>query len=176
MSTGAVTATDVDYTQGGVRDMTLDTAGRLRVNIGTSISLAGTVTVIGEGAAGTPAGGVLTVQGAPGATPIPITPATSVPTAPTASAIAVGGAATTLATGPWQGGFVQNPLTAGDQNIAAAEVVYLNLVTAATAVGRGTNIALQPGDSFILPPVGAGVNLSAIAATTGHALSVELFV
>ena len=96
------------------------------------------------------------------------------PAASTASAIVTGGSATTLITGPVKGCFVTNPLTASDQNIAAAEVAYVNIVTTATANGRGTNAALQPGQTFTCPP-GMTTNLSAIAATTSHAFSVVVW-
>lgn len=96
------------------------------------------------------------------------------PTAATATAVSNGGTATTIYAGSWQTLFVQNPLTAGDQNIAAAEALYVNAVTTATANGRGSNILLNPGDSFLF---GAATGtLSMIAATTAHAVSVEVFV
>lgn len=97
--------------------------------------------------------------------------APTTPTGGTASAIVTGGAATTLITGPIHGCYITNGLTATDQNIAAAEVAYVNPVTTATAAGRGTNSALQPGQSWNCPP-GMTTNVSAIAATTAHALTV----
>jgi hypothetical protein len=132
--------------------------------------------VDGQGTAGAPAGGVVSVQGVSGGQAVPVLQATSVPTAATATAITTGGTATVIATGPWKGGWIKNPLSATDQNISAAENAYVNMVTTATANGRGSNLALYPGDSLILPPVSSGVTLSAIAATTGHAFSVEIFV
>lgn len=98
-------------------------------------------------------------------------PPAATPTAGTASAIVTGGTAVTLITGPVNGCYVTNPLAATDQNIAAAEVAYVNPVTTATSNGRGTNSTLQPGDTFICP-AGMTTNLSAIAATTAHALTV----
>lgn len=135
----------------------------------------------GIGTAGTPSGGVVSVQGVAGGTAQPVSgtvtanPGASVPTAATATSIAAGGTATTLATAPWKSLFIQNPLSLGDQNIAAAETLYINLVTTATANGRGSNILLAPGDSFVVPAMASG-NLSAIAATTAHAVSIEVFV
>lgn len=99
--------------------------------------------------------------------PIPL----STPAAATASAIVTGGSATTLVTGPVNGCYITNPLTLTDQNIAAAEVAYVNPVTTATANGRGTNAALQPGQTFYCVP-GQTTNVSAIAATTAHAFNV----
>lgn len=96
----------------------------------------------------------------------------STPAAATASAIVTGGAATTLVTGPVNGCWITNPITATDQNIATAEVAYVNAVTTATANGRGTNVRLDPGQTFRCVP-GQTTNVSAIAATTSHAFSVS---
>jgi hypothetical protein len=134
-----------------------------------------TTTIAGSapGTAGTPSANVVTVQGAASMTKLLVTPdaATSTPAAATASAIVTGGTAVTLITGPVNGCYVTNPLTLADENIAAAEVAYVNPVTTATANGRGTNSALQPGQTFTCPP-GMTTNLSAIAATTAHAFNV----
>jgi hypothetical protein len=141
----------------------------------------GTTTVVGEGTAGSPAGGVLSVQGVSGGTAQPVSgtvtvlQATATPSAATASSITTGGTATTLASGPWKALFITNPLSASDQNISTAEALYINFVTTATANGRGSNILLNPGDSFTAPGVAAGVTLSAIAATTGHSVSIEVW-
>jgi hypothetical protein len=69
------------------------------------------------------------------------------------------------------GCYITNPLAASDQNISTAEVAYVNPVTTATANGRGTNSALQPGQSFTCVP-GQTTSVSAIAATSGHAFNV----
>lgn len=179
----------------GVAGMTpVSTSGTTTLATGSTLALsAGSANighVDGEGTAGTAAGGVLTVQGQAGMVALKVdgsavtqpisgsvtaTPPTVTPTAATASAITTGGTATVLATAPWKGGFVQNPLLASDQNIITAEVIYLNLVTTATANGRGSNVCLQLGDVFLLPPMASGT-LSAIAATTAHAVSIEVFV
>lgn len=98
-------------------------------------------------------------------------PVSTTPTGATASTIAAGGAANILVTGPVKGCYIVNPVTAADENIAAAETVYLNPVTTATANGRGTNSAIVPGQSFSCVP-GQTTNVSGIAATTGHALNV----
>jgi hypothetical protein len=98
------------------------------------------------------------------------------PSAATASAIVSGGNATTFVTGPVNGGYICNPLLATDQNIATAETLYLNPVTTATANGRGTNSALAPGaPCYTVPPLKAGSNISAIAATTLHAANVVVW-
>lgn len=59
------------------------------------LSLAQTAPVQGTGSAGTPAGGILTVQGAPSATPIPSTSDPCGSAAKSSVAISVGTAATT---------------------------------------------------------------------------------
>jgi len=93
------------------------------------------------------------------------------PTAGAASAIVTGGTAVTLVTGPVNGCYIVNPLTATDQNIATAEVAYINPVTTATTTGRGTTTTLQPGQSWSCV-AGQFTNVSANAATSGHAFVV----
>ena len=85
--------------------------------------------------------------------------------------LTTGGTAQNIVVAPMQGCYVTNPLTASDQGIGSAEVVYVNPNTTATANGYGGNSALQPGQSYSCPP-GDQTNLSAIAATSGHRLSV----
>lgn len=116
---------------------------------------------VGSGSGGTPAA-------------VATSPAATTPAAGTASAIVTGGAATTLVTGPVKGCYIVNPLTATEQNIAAAEVAQINAVTTAVATGRGTNATLQPGQSFSCVP-GQTTNVSAIAATTAHAFTVVVW-
>jgi hypothetical protein len=50
------------------------------------------------------------------------------------------------------GGYIVNPLTAADQGLAAAEVLYVNQVQGADVVANGTTIALQPGQSYTVIP------------------------
>ena len=104
-----------------------------------------------------------------------VSPPPNSPGAGSASAIVTGGVAVTLITAPVNGGYIVNPLVALDQNIATAEVAYINPVTTATAVGNGTNVALQPGQIWYCPPGLAGSNVSAIAATAGHAFTVVVW-
>ena len=101
-------------------------------------------------------------------------PAPATPKAATASAIVAGGAATTLVTGPVNGCWIVNPLSATDQAIATAETAVVNGVTTAAAPGNSTNVTLQPGQSWGCTP-GQTTNVSAIAATTGHAFAVEVW-
>lgn len=98
-------------------------------------------------------------------------PAATTPTAGTASAIVTGGTAVTLITGPVNGCYIVNPLSAADQNIATAEIAYINPVGAATVTGRGTTATLQPGQNFTCPP-GMTTNVSVNAATSAHAFTV----
>ena len=77
----------------------------------------------------------------------------------------------TLITGPVYGCIIGNPKSATDQGIATAEVAQLNNVTTAATPGNGTNITLQPGDTWTCPP-GQTTNVSANAATTGHSFTV----
>jgi hypothetical protein len=124
----------------------------------------------GLGTFGAPTGGVVSVQGS--TTGLPVIQAGVTPAAGTNAVITTGGTAVTLVTGPVNGGYICNPLTASDQNISTAEVAYVNPVTTATANGRGTNSALQPGQCFTVPPLKTGSNVSGIAATSSHALNV----
>jgi hypothetical protein len=125
----------------------------------------------GLGTAGAPAGGILTVQGVAGGQALPIAHAPVTPGAAANFVITSGGTAINLITGPVNGCYISNPLAASDQNIATAEVAYVNPVTTAAANGRGTNSALQPGQSWTCPP-GMTTSVSGIAATSGHALNV----
>jgi hypothetical protein len=98
-------------------------------------------------------------------------PTAITPRAGTTSSIVTGGVAVTLITGPVYGCIVENPKSATDQGIATAEVAQLNNVTTATTLGNGTNITLQPGDTWSCPP-GQTTNVSGIAGTAGHAFYV----
>jgi hypothetical protein len=50
------------------------------------------------------------------------------------------------------GGYIVNPLTAADQGIGTAEVLYVNQVGPCDTVANGTTIALQPGQSYTVIP------------------------
>lgn len=65
------------------------------------------------------------------------------------------------------GGYVTNPLLATDQGISTAEVLYINIVAAATLASNGTTVALQPGQSFTLP-AGQNSATSVNAVSSGH--------
>lgn len=98
-------------------------------------------------------------------------PTATTPAAGTASAIVTNATAVTMVTGPVSGCYITNPLSAADQNIATAEVGYVNPVTTATVTGRGTTVTLQPGQTFSCVP-GQTTNVSVNAATQPHAFTV----
>lgn len=50
------------------------------------------------------------------------------------------------------GGYIVNPLLAGDQGLASAEVLYVNQVQPASTTANGTTIGLQPGQSYTVIP------------------------
>lgn len=92
----------------------------------------------------------------------------------TNSSIAVGGTSITVAPANPNGGFILNPLSATDQGLSVAEVLYINPVTSAGLVGNGTTFALQPGQVWEIIP-GQTTPTSANAASTGHAFSVVIY-
>lgn len=95
-------------------------------------------------------------------------------TSATASTIVTGGTAVTAITGPVNGCAGNNPITAAGQNIATAEVLYINFVGAATTTEGGNVFAVQPGQPFTCPG-GITGNLSAVAATSGHKFSLSVW-
>ena len=98
-------------------------------------------------------------------------PGAATPVVGNATAIVTGGTALNIITGPINGCYITNPLSAADENIATAENAYLNPVTTATTAGRGSTVTLAPGQSYNCVP-GQTTNLSFVAATTAHALTV----
>jgi hypothetical protein len=50
------------------------------------------------------------------------------------------------------GGYIVNPLVAGDQGLANSEPLYVNQVGTSTLIANGTTIALQPGQSYTVIP------------------------
>lgn len=92
------------------------------------------------------------------------------PVAPRACAlftVTTGTTAVSPITGPVNGGYILNPLSATDQGIGAAEVLYVDPVATATTTGNGTNNTLQPGQVYNLVP-GSNQTVSVNAATSGH--------
>jgi|SRR5215471_17349970 len=72
----------------------------------------------------------------------------------------------TNAIGPnMSGGYIVNPLTAADQGLASAEVLYVNQVGAADTQANGTTIALQPGQSYtVIPNTTSPVSVASASA------------
>lgn len=100
------------------------------------------------------------------------------PAAATASTVAVAGTAVTFIIGPINGGYVTNPANAARQGIVTAEPGYIDLVGtpgSTEAAANGTTSALDPGQTFALPPLEAGVTVKVNAATAGHKFSVEVW-
>jgi hypothetical protein len=50
------------------------------------------------------------------------------------------------------GGYIVNPISAADQGLAAAEVLFVNQVGPSNTQANGTTIALQPGQSYTVIP------------------------
>lgn len=102
--------------------------------------------------------------------PITITPAHYTPAALTTNAVATGGTPVTAASGPLNGGWIENPTT-------ATENLYIDMVgtpasTDADAAGTTTTVVV-PGQIFTIPAIATGVNVKINAATSGHKFSGE---
>lgn len=89
--------------------------------------------------------------------------------ATSASVIAVGGQAVTLMYGPILGGLIVNPADATDQGISLVEVLYVDLFGPAGTATSATTVAVQPGQSYAVPPTTGNVSVN--AATSGHRFS-----
>ena len=86
--------------------------------------------------------------------------------------LTTGSAAQVIVTAHVNGCYVTNPLTATGQGIGSAEVVDVNPTGTATLNGGNTgNSELQPGQTYTCP-ANMATDLSAVAATSGHKLSV----
>jgi hypothetical protein len=99
------------------------------------------------------------------------------PAAGTVSQVTTGGTAVTVISGPCNGAFITNPANAARQGgIAAAEPIYVDMVAtpgSTDAAANGTTTAIDPGQSFTVPPLASGVNVKVNAATSLHKFSVE---
>lgn len=89
--------------------------------------------------------------------------------------VATGDTPVTVFPGGIDGGFLQNPMQAADQNIGAAEDIVVNPVGNAVAPGvaggvNGTNFRIGPGGSWSAIP-GQTTPTSVNAATSGHKFS-----
>ena len=94
----------------------------------------------------------------------------------TTSTVATGGTAVSAVTGPAVGCYIFNGSTATEQNIATAEVLYVDPVTTATTTAGGSNVAMVPGQNWSCPgSVGPGRVISINAATSGHKVTVVVW-
>jgi len=99
-------------------------------------------------------------------TPNPVTPR-----ACTNTAIATGGTAVTVVSGPVNGAFVYNPPNAASQGIGAAENLYIDMVGtpgSTDAAGNGTTATIVPGQNYQIPMLAPNVLVKMNAATSGH--------
>jgi hypothetical protein len=90
------------------------------------------------------------------------------------SVVAAGGTAVTAVGPNPNGGYIQNPASAADQGVAAAEPLYINPVTTAGVAGYGTTFALAPGETWFVIP-GQTTSTSVNAASSGHRFTVVVF-
>lgn len=81
--------------------------------------------------------------------------------------VTTGGTAVSIGSPPFNGCYVYNPLSAGDQGIGTAEVLYVNPAGVAAAAGFNQTVALQPGQTWNGIP-GSTLPISVNAATSGH--------
>lgn len=114
------------------------------------------------------------------AIPVWVTPGPSgagfTPRAGTVSVVTTGGTAVTAIAGPINGGYILNPPNAASQGISAAENLYVDMVSApgstdATANGT-TTLVPAGGNPFVIPAIGAGVNVQVNAASNGHKFTI----
>ncbi len=85
--------------------------------------------------------------------------------------ISTGGSSVVAITNSPNGGYITNPLSATDQGISVAEVLYVDPVGSATMLhGNGTTFALQPGQTWSVIP-GQTTPTFVNAASTGHKFS-----
>lgn len=155
----AVTTAAPTYTTGTTQPVSCTTAGGTRTD---DASINGVTKAVGAGASNTGTPRVIL------STDSAVTPIAVTPVAATAHAITTGGTAVTFVTGPVKGCYITNPLTLTDENIGAAEPLYVNPVTTATTSSlNGSSVALAPGQSFYCP-AGQTTNISANALTSSH--------
>lgn len=93
---------------------------------------------------------------------LPVTPSPGL-----ISTIPNGGTAVGVLPANINGGFITNPLSAGDQGLSQAEPLYINPIGNATLTARGSTFALQPGQTWYAIP-GQSTPTTANAASSGH--------
>jgi hypothetical protein len=95
-----------------------------------------------------------------------------------ASAVASGGTALVAVSGPISGGFITNPALAADQGLGQPEALYADCVNppgSSPGAGNNTTVALQPGETFVLPPLADGQPCWVNAASSGHLFTIEVW-
>ena len=76
-----------------------------------------------------------------------------------------GGNVTAIPSNP-NGGFIINPLSATDQGLAVAEVLYVDPINNAGLVAFGTTFALQPGQRWdLIPGQTSATSVNALSAS-----------
>lgn len=90
------------------------------------------------------------------------------PIAGNASIVTTGGTSVLAILANPNGGYITNPVTATDQGIGTAEVLYVDPVGSAGMLqGNGTVFAIQPGQSWTVIP-GQTTPTYVNATTSGH--------
>ena len=102
------------------------------------------------------------------------------PTALLVTKVTTGGTAVIVVTGPCNGGWLQNGLNATRQGIGATEPFYVDMVgtpgsTDAAAAAQPTTQPIDPGQTFTIPALAAGVNVKVNAATANHVITGEVW-
>ena len=139
---GAVTTAAPAYTTGQMSALSLTTVGNLRVD-GSSV----TQPVTGTGTAGTPASGVVTVQGIAGGTAIPVSGSLTIDKSTTGTMTAVNAATTSTALLAANA----NRLSATFYN-NSSNTLYLGLSSTAVTTSLFT-IRILPNSYYELPSV-----------------------
>lgn len=85
--------------------------------------------------------------------------------------VTIGGSPVTVMSGPLAGGIIVNPRSAADQGIGVVEPLYVDIVSPSVIGATITNVPVQPGSAFFVPPLAIGSLVSVNAATSGHAFS-----
>jgi hypothetical protein len=100
----------------------------------------------------------------------------SVTPAPGTNAVTVAPAVPVQAAPPnINGGYIVNPLSAGDQGLATAETLYVDPVSPAPGLeANGTTVALLPGQSFDLIP-GTTLPTTVVTPSGGHMFTVVIY-
>ena len=85
---------------------------------------------------------------------------------PSAQTSTTAGVPVTAIAANMSGGYIVNPLTAADQGLTTAEVLYVNQCNPCGVVANGTTIALQPGQSYtVIPNTTTPVTVASLSAS-----------